>query len=365
MTERLRVLFNDDIFLRQRFGGVSRVFVETAKHLPANGVEPCFMTPFHINEYLGSLPAAWFPAGRRIVSGRLPLAAARRMGSLPTRAAVRVLRPAVVHETYYAPRAPAPRGVPTVATMHDMHHEKVPDFAGDPVAGFKARSIERAAWIACVSENTRRDLVELFPAAEAKSSVVPLAAAMPAPGQRSLRPRPYILYVGERCRAYKNFPATLGAYRSLPRLAAGFDLVCAGGGPFDERERRLVGAAGLAARVVQLPASDAALATLYAFAACLVYPSVAEGFGIPLLEAMGLGCPVVALRRSSIPEVCGEAAFYADDPSAEAIAAALDRVLGDGALAARLRTDGRARAAQFSWARSASGMADIYRKVAP
>ena len=170
--DRLRVFFDADIFLRQSVGGVSRMFVELARALPAEGIAPRIHARWHINDLLGDLPRACFPAGQRRISQRLAVAAARRLPLVLTRRAVRRDHAALVHQTYYPPRDYAPAGLPVVITMHDMIHELDPEFAGDPVLGFKARAIARADWITCVSEHTRQELVRLFPGTAAKSSVV-------------------------------------------------------------------------------------------------------------------------------------------------------------------------------------------------
>lgn len=359
-----RVLFDADIFLRQPVGGISRMFVELARALPAENIAPRIYAPWHINQLLADLPGECFPAGQRRLAHRLTIAAARRVPVAATRLAARWDRAALVHQTYYPPHSAAPAHLPLVITMHDMIHELDPDFAGDPVIGWKAQAIARADWITCVSQHTRQDLIALFPDAARKSSVVPLATGLgDASGAPRPQRRPYLLYVGERTRSYKNFRGALGAYASLPGVARDFDLVAIGSGAFTEAERALIARAGITDRVRQLAVSNAALAGWYRHAACLLYPSTYEGFGIPPLEAMAADCPVIALRRASVPEVCGEAACYADGPEAEALAVAIVRVLGDDDYADALRQSGRARAALFSWQRCAAETAAVYRRL--
>ncbi|NBX30596.1 glycosyltransferase family 1 protein, partial [bacterium] len=105
--------------------------------------------------------------------------------------------------------------------------------------------------------------------------------------------------------------------------------------------------------------SDAELRGLYERATCLVYPSLYEGFGIPPLEAMACGCPVIAAHASSIPEACGEAAVFFDPTSAEALAGQLDALLRSDALRARLSAQGRAHAAARTWAQVANHLLDV------
>ncbi|QQN72999.1 glycosyltransferase family 1 protein [Croceicoccus sp. YJ47] len=362
----LRVMFNEDIFMRQRFGGISRFFVELVRNLPRFAIDPKVFAPFHANAYLGDLPAQRFVGGiGHQIDNRLQKAAAIRVQPFAAPLAARLCGAQVVHETYYAARRPAPRGVPIVVTMYDMIHELDDSFAGDPVLKLKADAIDRADWITCISENTRQDMIRLFPHSAAKSSTIHLSAQLPdTTGAPSPHDRPYVLYIGERARDYKNFRNLFAAYRNDPAIHGSFDLICIGGGAFTGEERAEIEAAKLGSRVHQLGAHDALLARYYRHAACMVYPSTYEGFGIPPLEAMIAGCPVVVLRAASLPEVCGDAAAYAEDGSPDALGAAMRRILDDETTAERFRQAGFEQAAQFSWERCARETAEVYHRLA-
>lgn len=361
----LRVLFDAQAFIMQRFGGISRTYAELLTHLAGQGVDARAFAPLHQNAYLSGVQGARTLGPSLPANGRMSRAVSVRIPAIATRLAARLSGAEIVHETYFGRASSAPDGVPAVTTIYDMIHEHDASFAGDPVIAFKAAAINRAERVICISEHTRRDMVERFPQAEAKAVVIPLAASMPEPGANPVESgRPYILYVGERGREYKNFTGLVAAFQTSEKLRTTHRLVAVGGRGFTAGEVALLRDAGIADHAVQISAAEAQLAALYRDAGCLVYPSTYEGFGIPPLEAMGLGCPVVALRAASIPEVCGDAATYADDPSGEALAQAIEQVVFDDAETARMRAAGIARAAQFSWDRCAREHAAVYRDVA-
>jgi len=169
--------------------------------------------------------------------------------------------------------------------------------------------------------------------------------------------RPYVLAVGSLA-PHKNL-AALSATAALLD-GRGMDLVLTGGG-----DPRIFAAAGLPRPARHLGrVDDAGLRALYEGAACFVFPSLHEGFGLPALEAMACACPVVAARAGALPEVCADAALLADPTSPADIAAAVARVLGDPGLAARMRAAGRARAAAFTWQDAAGRLAAVAEALA-
>jgi glycosyltransferase involved in cell wall biosynthesis len=216
-----------------------------------------------------------------------------------------------------------------------------------------------------VSEATKADLVEILRVPPSKVVVIHEAVgpefarpqspeAVDAVVRRYGLRRPYCLFVGN-LEPRKNLPRLIEAFAEVRRRAGAegrsAQLVLAGtrawlhGGIF-----RAVEAHGLADAVAftdYVPRGD--LPALYAGATCFVFPSLYEGFGLPVLEAMAAGAPVVAARAGSIPEVAGDAALLVDARVPDEIAAAIEAVLTDGALRARLVARGRARAAQFEW----------------
>ncbi|MFM2450487.1 MAG: hypothetical protein RIS44_2937 [Pseudomonadota bacterium] len=174
--------------------------------------------------------------------------------------------------------------------------------------------------------------------------------------RRGLDARPYVLAVSSMA-AHKNFGLVLQALARLPD--APFDVAIAGGS-----NPKVFGQAGQwqSDRVKWLGyVSDAELRSLYEGAMAFVFPSLYEGFGIPPLEAMHCGCPVLAARAASIPEVCGEAALYFDPHSPDDLAAALTRIAGDAALRQSLRSAGLRQASFFSWEAGAREMLQVCR----
>ena len=176
--------------------------------------------------------------------------------------------------------------------------------------------------------------------------------------------RPYVLFVGADT-PRKNLQTLVRAMALVGATHTDVELVCAGPtGPHAATLDAVGRAAGLRRPIRRLgEIAERSLPGLYAGAACVAYVSLCEGFGLPVAEAMAAGAPVVTSNRSSMPEVAGGAAMLVDPTSAEAVADGLGRVLGDDALATRLRAAGRVRSTAFDWRRTAQLTEQVYLAV--
>jgi glycosyltransferase involved in cell wall biosynthesis len=229
----------------------------------------------------------------------------------------------------------------------------------------KRAAVNRADHVICISETTRQDLVNLFGVDPARTSVVHLGFSLTAepktPEVNPSKQRPTLLYVGHRT-GYKNFATLLQAYGNSSTLRE-FALIAFGGHPPLPDERAEMERLGVADRVRFESGSDRELAAHYRAATAFIYPSKYEGFGIPPLEAMSYGCPVVCSNAGSIPEVVGEAGIYFDPNNPEELRTALERVATTQNVQADLRARGYARLAEFSWDKCAAETARIYCEI--
>jgi glycosyltransferase involved in cell wall biosynthesis len=370
----LRVMFDPQIFCHQRFGGVSRYICNMALEMQhMAGVTPLIVAPFHFNEYLDQLPPS-LVRGRRVrwLEGRTALAYGSSV--LPGKIIARAFKPDIVHNTYYFPSKP-PAGARGIVTIYDMIHERYPKYlAGSPlITRLKAASVASADHVICISENTRRDVLDIYDIPDERVSVThlgfdPLATLLTGEPSTDFKVRvlgadvPYLLYVGSRA-TYKNVRGLLQAYAASAWMRNNFYLLCFGGGDFTGAERAAISEAGVDARVRYVGGSDAVLAACYAHAALFVCPSLYEGFGIPVLEAMSLDCPVACSNSSSLPEVAGDAARLFDPLDRDSIRSALESVLGSPSEATALKERGRVRRQRFSWRSCAENTVSIYRRV--
>ena len=367
MSGRLRLGVDGRAFSSPA-GGVRRYVWEIYGALPgvapdvdavALGASPGDALPPSVIPY----PARSFPTNLGWMAATIPLAARRAR-----------------LDVYHAPAYTAPLwGVhPQVVTIHDVSYERKPEwnaYRNDRVRRyFYKRSALSADRIITDSEFSRGEITAAYGIPADRIAVVPLAAGetftpggFAAPEAPAGVTQPYALHVGD-LHIRRNLTTALDAVLALRRVAGSplgrVSLVCAGidRGVGAGLKARALDARDPDALVLTGAVSEAVLVNLYRGAAMLTYPSRYEGFGLPVLEAMRCGVPVVAANCASIPELVAGAGVLLDPLDVPAWTDAIRRVLTDAAMAARLRESALARAARFSWTRTAADTIDVLRQ---
>lgn len=364
-------VFSGDIFLQQARGGVSRYFAELQRELGVLGISGTIATPLWITEYLESgdgidgfrIPQPLMRFGLRPLSkkmiGRVESNVLRRLHKSGANV--------VLHRTNYTTRPSVPR-VPHVLTVYDMIFENHPAwFNGieDRILA-KRMALESADQIIAISDYTRDQLLDRYSIEPNRVTTVPLAARYIDPRLSSLRELskapPFILYVGTR-HGYKNFERLVRACSQSAAFRDGLRLIAFGGGSATGDELKLLAHVGLMKQVTFAAGPDDQLAAHYAAAVALVYPSLDEGFGLPPIEAMLYGCPILAASAGAMPEVLGDAVAYADPLDVDSWADGIDGLVFDEAHRLKLGILGRSQAGSYSWANTAAATLGVYREA--
>lgn len=363
----MKIAYDHQVFSWQRYGGISRYFFETANNISQHTQhEVRIISPLHVNAYLGAAAPDLTVKGIMLPHVKKTSRLINAVNQLLVKPELLHFRPDIVHETYYSQTRLAPKSSKVILTVYDMIHERYSEFFSprDKLAAIKAAAVARADHVICISENTRRDVIDILNVDPAKTSVVYLGVSLTQ--QTSVAAemkRPYLLYVGLRG-GYKNFDALLQAYAMSRGLMSNYDLLAFGGGDWTNVELARARELGIdMSHLLNVQGDDSLLASLYRGASLFVYPSLYEGFGIPPLEAMSFGCPVVCSDASSLPEVVGNAAELFDPKSTAALLAAVEQVLNDSERRKSLIDRGYLRAGLFSWERCAEQTVEVYEKV--
>ncbi|RKR85671.1 glycosyltransferase involved in cell wall biosynthesis [Mucilaginibacter gracilis] len=361
----IKVQFDHQTFSMHKFGGISRYFASIQESLSK---EPDFTFDrgilYTTNHYLKDQS---FPLPKLI--GDLFLQKERRRSKWNKRYAKLKIKKNdfdVFHPTYYNPYFLRKlNGPPIVLTVHDMIHELFPEYFPhfDDTIYLKRLLIEKADHFIAVSQNTADDLQRLFNIPDEKITVIH-HGFFPAETDSNYIPpyQNYILYVGERG-GYKNFYRFLEAVADV-LISNNLNLVCAGSKSFCKAEEETMRRLNIAHLVTHVAPTDGELNQLYSKAKLFVYPSLYEGFGLPILEAFNNTCPVAISNTSCFEEVGGNAAAYFDPYDVRSIKETMNMVLLTPGKADELRAAGAQQLQKFSLKLCMEKTIGVYRKLA-
>jgi glycosyltransferase involved in cell wall biosynthesis len=383
----VRVLFDYQIFEEQKTGGISRYVYELYKNfrsdpeieiqLPVNFSENIYLNSLNEFQYLSSgmihpyqkfLPWLNFKGKSKLYSlfSKKVYADTNIQNSLNSlrKNDYDIFHPSYYY-TYYLDEI---KDKPLVITVHDMINEIYPEyFPPDCVSTeFKKQLTGRADKIIAVSENTKKDLIKIFNISPDKIDVIyhgssTFLGESNTKNNELFLPEIYLLYVGSRA-IYKNFRFFLDSVRVLLKKNSELKIICTGQ-PFTKDEMDYFRINNIENNLIHYFASDTQIMQLYKYAAAFVFPSLYEGFGIPVLEAFSCGCPCALSNAGSLPEVGGDAAIYFDPRSSDSILSAINRILFDNELRGDMRMKGFDRAKSFTWEKAATETKAVYKHL--
>ncbi|MDA9282335.1 glycosyltransferase family 4 protein [Pseudomonadales bacterium] len=367
----MKVFFDSQIFNAQVHGGISRYFtrliekLKSTQHLKARIGGPSF-----INEYLSESSLIGVSRGYQV--HKMFKHPSRLLSHIACHLDLIFNDYSIVHKTYYYPEMYRTKGAVVILTVYDMIHEIYPTDQKNTLtlSRRKRRAVEKADHIICISKNTKKDLVDIFGVKEQSVSVIYLGFDDFSTKNVEVNhssvvedfDEKFLLYVGGRT-GHKNFKRFIEAFSLSSLLKRNYRIICFGGGSFSDEEKAFFEDLQVSDRIKQVSGADDILANFYRNAELFVYPSLYEGFGIPPLEAMSVGCPVAASNASSIPEVCGQAVKYFNPSDVQSIRDALEYVLSNSVYSEGLVVLGYEQCAKFSWEKCGKDTLDLYTSV--
>jgi glycosyltransferase involved in cell wall biosynthesis len=266
----------------------------------------------------------------------------------------------VFHPTWYDPYFFNYCRKPIITTIHDMIHEKFNN-SSEKTINKKKYCILNSTKLIAVSETTKKEILNLYDVDPDKISVIYHGAPMIKSKYLPNIWGKYILFVGTRVQ-YKNFNRFIQAMSLLLFEDKNLKIICVGK-PFNHFEVELLKKSGIENRVFSQHVDDITLDTLYHYAQVFVYPSLYEGFGIPILEAFSNGCPCCISESSCFPEVAQNAAMYFNPEDIHSIYTSVKKILLNNSLQNDLKERGNERLKFFSWKKSANEIKEIYQSV--
>jgi len=364
----MKILYDHQTFVLQKYGGISRYFYEMVKYFKNTGDEVKVALYFSNNHYISDkkhikhlelLPKYEFRGKQRL---------SLLLNKINSIYILKKQNFDIFHPTYYDPYFLKYIGdKPFVLTVYDMIHEKLQDnfSSKDKTTEYKKLLCEKATKIIAISESTKNDLIEIFGIDDSKIEVVYLGNSLIASNEniKALQlPQKYILFVGSRG-VYKNFNTFIRGVTGVLNSDKDLSVVCVGGGLFNAKEIELFDTLKINNQVFQYTLDDDQLFSFYKSAELFVFPSLYEGFGIPVLEAFACDCPLVCSETSSLPEIAENGAEYFNPSNEISICKAIQNVLDSTERKEVLRKNGRERLKSFSWEKTSIETKKIYESI--
>jgi glycosyltransferase involved in cell wall biosynthesis len=359
----MKIFYDHMVFARQKYGGISKYFCELLKRIPQENwyLSVLISNNLYLKE-IGVNTIPFFPQldfrGKERIQEELgfPLSIYKLHSASWD----------VFHSTSLMKfHCLMPKNRPTVVTAHDvlyyLFHQENPK--RNKLSNIDRNACQEATKIIAISENTKKDYIRYYGADENKITVIHHGVdkeKKKISGKR-IEEHPYILYVGLRY-DYKNFYRFIKAFAVVSEKHADLRLLCTGS-PFSAEEMKIFTSLNISDKVRFIFASEQEMAQLYHDAEMFVYPSLYEGFGMPILEAMVYDCPVVLSNASCFPEIAQNAGLYFNPYEVDDMADKIQSLLHDASLRKTMVMRGRERLACFSWDKCAEEHMNVYKSL--
>jgi glycosyltransferase involved in cell wall biosynthesis len=364
----IKIFFDHQKFTTQKYGGISRYFATIINELKSNEEFDYLLgVLFSKNHYIQSekqlLNNGLF---RRFLLSEF-MNATYRLNTLYCKKLLKKNDFDIFHPTYYDPYFIADLKKPMVTTVHDMTYERLPEYfwANDPLSYQKRLNIDRADAIIVISETTKNDLLELTGADEDKVKVIyhgiDLQTPLISQPVENL-PEQYILFVGDRG-GYKNFYMFIRAYAILREKYPDVKVVLTGGGSMGTGDLEFIKRLRLEDCVVHTQVSDEQLTYLYQHALVFIYPSLYEGFGLPILEAFKAQCPVLLSDTACFREIGSYAAVYFDTLYVDDLVTRMEELINSDQLRKELIGKGNRRILDFPVDKCTGSTLELYKSL--
>jgi len=364
----MKILYDHQIFSEQNYGGISRYFTELMNYYyKTKIVEFELSLKYSDNLYLKEVPYSQHKEFFLKVPFKGKGTIRNIINNSKSRTIISKSNFDVFHPTYYNPYfLNLLKAKPFIITVYDLTHEIYSNDLGDSKVLIKQKEqlIKKSAKIIAISNNTKQDLLKYYDVNEEKISVVYLANPLKSKIilHNLYLPEKFVLFVGNRG-AYKNFSNFIQGMTTILANDDELTIVCGGGGKFSKNEIKEFKRLHIGERIKYYNIDDTILFNLYKKAQLFVFPSLYEGFGLPVLESFYSGCCLVASNRTSIPEVAENAAIYFDPENPDDIACNIEKVLYNKNLRQSLIIKGYEQLKKYSWKKTAESTARVYSEI--
>ena len=366
----MKIIYDHQIFHSQKYGGISRYFYELYKEFNKESFKDITAEIYILSTENYYLKNSSF---KNKINPTIPYfnkytkRLSKYINLFYSNFTLKKRDYDIFHPTYYNKYFLKSIGdKPFVLTIHDMIHEI---YAGkyfdqnDSTIIQKRILAKKANKIIAISKNTKSDIIKFYDIPEEKIKVIYHGYSNIAKeNYKPLISNQYILYVGSR-NGYKNFKLFLKSISDILLKNEQLILFCAGGGKFNESELDLINKLNINNSIIQKNVSDKELASLYSNAKAFIYPSLYEGFGIPILEAFNFGCPAIISDKSSFPEVAGEAVEYFNPTELNSIKNSIEKVVFNEYIRSEMIQKGYERLKKFNWKKTALETLKIYKNL--
>jgi len=363
----MKILFDYNVFCIQKIGGVSKYFLEIFSII-SRYHDTKIVAPIHINDYLSDYKNknifCFFKLKKQY---RFTRKITYFINSIIFKLSIKIFKPDIIHLTYFSKKLEFSKNCKIIITVHDLIHEIFEDdYKFGYSKKFKKNYILAADHIICISQNTKKDLIKLYDVHDKKISVV-LHGYNQSKKFIKINDRffekPYLLYVGSR-KNYKNFENFIIAYSYSPKLMRDFNIICFGGGVLSSLEKKFLKKLKInECKIKCIAGSDQELNYAYMKARAFICPSLYEGFGLTILEAMNMNCPIVSSNAGSLVEVGGNAVEYFNPRETEEIKNKIEKIVYSETNILKQKKEFPKILQKFSWETAAKETMSIYERL--